>query len=47
MKMAEVGNGKYSQITPENADFVLVKEANAKLNKSVQGIIPWTDFQFT
>ncbi|MEQ8242368.1 VWA domain-containing protein [Fulvivirga sp.] len=30
MKMAESGNGKYSHITPENADLVLVKEAKAK-----------------
>ena len=30
MKMAEAGNGKYSHVTPENADLILVKEAKAK-----------------
>lgn len=33
MKMAESGNGKYSHITPENADFVLVKEAKDKVKE--------------
>lgn len=32
MKMAEAGKGKYSHITPENAELVLVKEAKAKVN---------------